>query len=53
MLPRAEREAMRPIVLTPANPWSWKILVNGYIDEFGYSRGFGRGNRACAPSLGI
>ena len=25
--------------VAPGNPWSWKILVNGYIDELGYSRG--------------
>ncbi|MCP4003382.1 MAG: DUF4105 domain-containing protein [bacterium] len=25
--------------VAPGNPWSWKILVNGYIDEMGYSRG--------------
>ncbi len=25
--------------VAPGNPWSWKILVNGYIDELGYERG--------------
>jgi hypothetical protein len=25
--------------VAPRNPFSWKILVNGYIDELGYSRG--------------
>ena len=25
--------------VAPGNPFSWKILVNGYIDELGYSRG--------------
>ena len=25
--------------VAPRNPWSWKILINGYIDELGYSRG--------------
>ena len=25
--------------VAPNNPFSWKILVNGYIDELGYDRG--------------
>lgn len=25
--------------VAPRNPFSWKILVNGYLDELGYSRG--------------
>jgi hypothetical protein len=25
--------------VAPANPFNWKILVNGYIDELGYDRG--------------
>jgi hypothetical protein len=25
--------------VAPKNPFSWKILVNGYIDELGYDRG--------------
>ncbi len=25
--------------VAPRNPFSWKILVNGYIDELGYERG--------------
>ena len=25
--------------VAPRNPFSWKILVNGYIDELGYDRG--------------
>jgi hypothetical protein len=25
--------------VAPENPFSWKILVNGYIDELGYDRG--------------
>ncbi len=25
--------------VTPGNPWSWKIILNGYIDELAYERG--------------
>jgi hypothetical protein len=25
--------------VAPANPFSWKIIVNGYLDELGYARG--------------
>ena len=25
--------------VAPRNPWDWRILVNGYIDELGYERG--------------
>jgi hypothetical protein len=25
--------------VTPGNPWNWRILVNGYLDELGYMRG--------------
>jgi hypothetical protein len=25
--------------VAPANPWNWRILLNGYIDEMGYMRG--------------
>jgi hypothetical protein len=25
--------------VAPSNPWSWRILVNGKIDEMGYERG--------------
>jgi len=25
--------------VAPANPWDWRILVNGHIDELGYERG--------------
>lgn len=25
--------------VAPANPWNWRILVNGKIDELGYERG--------------
>ncbi len=25
--------------VAPSNPWSWKILANGHLDEMGYERG--------------
>ena len=25
--------------VAPDNPWDWRVLVNGYIDQLGYRRG--------------
>lgn len=25
--------------ISPGNPWNWRILANGYLDELGYQRG--------------
>jgi len=25
--------------VSPGNPWNWRILANGYLDELGYERG--------------
>lgn len=25
--------------VSPGNPWNWRILLNGYLDELGYMRG--------------
>jgi len=25
--------------VAPANPWNWRILLNGHLDELGYARG--------------
>jgi hypothetical protein len=25
--------------VSPGNPWDWRILANGYLDELGYERG--------------
>ena len=25
--------------VSPGNPWDWRILLNGYLDELGYARG--------------